>query len=334
MLETLFENWYTYVVVWGIFFLSFFINRSRLRNSFYLGFALLFTLLRILDAWLSITENQYALLVTVLIIVFAVLAAVPFLLMANGFFMIKREGRSLANLMSLLFGIVILLGEISFLSYIFDIGGIANLNTWIGFFGFSIFYICLVFVNFMMYNIFIMHVPHFHDFDYLIVHGCGLLNGNQVTKLLAKRLDKAIEVYKSDKTPPMIITSGGQGKDESVSEAYAMAQYLLDHGIPKENILLEDQSKNTMENVMNSKKIIDRCEGRKRTALISSNYHVYRCLIYAHKAKLKCTGIGSFTALYFWPSALIREFVAVYMEPFYFVSLVLFWSPCLLLLLY
>ena len=91
-----------------------------------------------------------------------------------------------------------------------------------------------------------------------------------------------------------------------------MKQYLLAHGIPEEHIIPEDQSKNTMDNLQNSKDIIFSKEGKHRVALVTSNYHVYRCLLYAKSLKMKCTVIGAPVAWYYWPSAVIREFVAVF----------------------
>jgi len=67
----------------------------------------------------------------------------------------------------------------------------------------------------------------------------------------------------------MVITSGGRGADEARSEASAMAEYLVDHGIPAERILLEDQSTTTLENLRNSKAIIDSMPAATFTALLT-----------------------------------------------------------------
>ncbi len=40
--------------------------------------------------------------------------------------------------------------------------------------------------------------------------------------------------------------------------------------------------------------------------------HVYRCVLLAHELGITCTGIGARVAPYYWPSAVIREFAAVY----------------------
>ncbi|MDD6258732.1 MAG: YdcF family protein [Erysipelotrichaceae bacterium] len=317
-------------VLWGIFLVSFLYNRSRLRNCFYFTFAAIATIVPAVSL-VGGKAAPYVLLV-IAIAVAVIILDVPFFLIANGVTMMKKESRSLANRLSLFFGIFILAGEMAFL-YTFLLpssgqravpGGISRV---IIFFGLSVFYLSCIFVTFLLYTRFIEHVPHTRDFDFLIVHGSGLIHGNQVSKLLADRLDKAIEVYNKDRTKPKIITSGGQGPDETVSEAHAMAMYLCEHGVPASDVIEEDQSPDTMTNVINSKKIIDASEGRKRTALISSNYHVYRCMMDARRAGLRCIGIGSHTASYYWPSALIREFVAVFTRPLYLTFLILGWLP-------
>ena len=47
---------------------------------------------------------------------------------------------------------------------------------------------------------------------------------------------------------------------------------------------------------------------------MTSNYHVYRALRYCRRIGMDCTGIGSHVAFYYWPSALIREFIAIHTE--------------------
>ena len=108
-------------------------------------------------------------------------------------------------------------------------------------------------------------------------------------------------------------------------EEIKMEKYLLDKGIPADKIIKEDKSTTTYENLENSKAIIEASEGGKYTALVTSNYHVYRALRYARKIGLNCTGIGSHVAFYYWPSALIREFIAVHAEPKHLFFLILGW---------
>ena len=117
-----------------------------------------------------------------------------------------------------------------------------------------------------------------------------------------------------------------------------MKQYLVAQGIPEMHIVLEGRSATTRENLLFSKQIIDARPGGRKTALVSSNYHIYRCLCLAREVGLKCTGIGAKVALYYWPSALIREFAAVFLTKRFFIWAMLGWlvfiSPVIGALLY
>ena len=93
-----------------------------------------------------------------------------------------------------------------------------------------------------------------------------------------------------------------------------MHAYLMEErGVPVDAIIEEDRSTTTMENLRNSKAIMDARSGagQYRAAVVTSDYHVFRTAEYAHKIGLAADGVGSKTARYFWPTAFIREFVAV-----------------------
>jgi uncharacterized SAM-binding protein YcdF (DUF218 family) len=106
--------------------------------------------------------------------------------------------------------------------------------------------------------------------------------------MLRLRLDEAIKLYEAGYAPTIIV-SGAQGPDESISEAASMKAYLLNHGIPAERILLEDQSFNTYQNLANSHKIMQ--ENNLRTAVIVSNAsHIRRSLLLAQNLGIQATG--------------------------------------------
>ena len=304
------------LLLWGILAASLALDRSRFRNCIYLLLSLV-TTAPLLCALAGSHEVGTARALS--IIAFTALLSVPVILIGNGVTMYRREGRSLANQLSLLLGIVVTVGELcTFLVFIFPI--FWSEGNWefitIGmrvllFISMSVTYVSVVFAAFMGYTVLLQLIPPKRDFDYVIIHGAGLLRGREVSKLLADRIDKAIEVYHKDPTPPILIPSGGKGDDEEISEAEAMEKYLIEHGIPKENIIKEDKSMTTRENLLFSKKIICERGGSPYVALVTSNYHVYRALSLCESIDLACTGIGAHVALYYWPSALIREFAAI-----------------------
>lgn len=304
---------------WLLFILLTAWKPQRFRNSFFLMFALFFTAFLIAGLF---GDYMGTALVVVFFLCVLSLLLVPAMLIINGITMLKKEGRSFANILSLLLGIVIGIGEIALaFGVVFAVNFSENdaLAIVMTFCGFTVFYFSVWVLCFVLYMISIQIIPHWMKFRYVIIHGCGLLDGNRVSRLLANRLDAAIKIYRKCKVKPILIPSGGRGSDETLSEAEAMQNYLLEHGIPQENILPETESATTMENLRNSKAMIESRGETGRVALVSSNYHVYRCLLFAKQLNFRCIGIGAKVAWYYWPSAVIREFVAVFTKmPFVF----------------
>ena len=153
-----------------------------------------------------------------------------------------------------------------------------------------------------------------YDIDFIIVLGCGLLKDGTPTPLLKARVDTALDFYhrQLENTGKKLkfITSGGQGSDEVISESESMKRYLMSKGINEEDIIKEDKSTSTYENMVYSKKIIDELDGKK-ILYSTNNFHVFRSGLMAHRTKMRAYGIGSKTKWYFWPNAAVREFVGL-----------------------
>lgn len=108
--------------------------------------------------------------------------------------------------------------------------------------------------------------------------------------------------------------SGGQGKDEDLSEAEAMKDYAVKRGYDPDLILLEDKSTNTYQNMVYSKAVAIKDYGNEKfkVKFFTNNYHLFRAGLYAKMAHLKANGIGATTRFYFLPNATIREFAGVF----------------------
>lgn len=315
---------YAVNLIYLLFFLFIYLqDRRRLINGF------LFFILLMLSglSLVMLTDETGNPFLFFLLIIIAMAAALllftgVFIILAISFYsavnLLRKEGRSKANLLSLLVGIGILLwlvlGMVSFKNVeINDVLSVIMLvvNT-------ILLYLLLVFSNFILSSfIYGIYRPVLRQ-DYIIVLGSGLMSGNRVTPLLAGRIDRALKVYRRQadkkKSPPMLIMSGGQGGDEQIAEGEAMKQYALEQGIPEDHILVEDQSENTYENMLFSRQLIESREAdmkHLRILFSTSNYHVFRAGIYARKAGLKAQGIGAKTKFYFWYNALLREYVAI-----------------------
>ena len=157
------------------------------------------------------------------------------------------------------------------------------------------------------------HIPEF-DKDYIIILGSKVNSDGTLTPLLKGRVDKAIEFgkkqYENTKKKIVYIPSGGKGKDETISEAKAIEKYLLENGIHKNQIIIEDQSTSTYENMKFSKEKIDEKMKDAKISFSTTNYHVFRSGVIANEQGIDCEGMGSKTKWYFYTNALIREFIA------------------------
>lgn len=149
------------------------------------------------------------------------------------------------------------------------------------------------------------------DKDYMIILGCKVLDDGSLTPILQRRVDRALDFRNAQLEATgkdlIFIPSGGKGDDEKISEAEAMEKYLLEHGIKKKQILIENRSKNTDENIKFSNRLVG--DKKAKVGFATTNYHVFRAGLLATKQGLKLEGIGAQTKTYFWTNALIREFI-------------------------
>ena len=157
------------------------------------------------------------------------------------------------------------------------------------------------------------HIPKF-DKDFIIILGCQIKKDGSLTNLLKGRVDRAIEFSKMQKEKTgkdiIFVPSGGKGDDEIISEAQAMKNYLIEQGIKEENIIMEDKSKNTFENIKFSNNIIKEKKENAKIAFSTTNYHVFRAGCIATSQRILMEGIGAKTKSYFGINAFIREFIA------------------------
>jgi len=250
---------------------------------------------------------------------------VPFLvflsgifLIYNGFVLLKREGKSKVNYLSLGMGILIIAFYIMIFVRAYGTDNyIFYQNPWLNIFFIFVIYSYIIFgfafAGFLLYSLLYNFIPKGKNYDFIIIHGAGLLNGERVTPLLKRRIDKAVEAFKKSRNSNIkLIASGGQGADEKISEARAIFNYLMEEtDVPGEAVLMEDQSKTTYQNLLFSKKLGESLVETPRFLFVTNDYHVFRTSTYAKKIGIRGDGLGCSTASYYLPSAFIREYVAL-----------------------
>ena len=146
------------------------------------------------------------------------------------------------------------------------------------------------------------------DLDYIIVLGAQI-HEDGPSVVLKYRLDTA-KSYLDEHPNAKCILSGGKGFNEPYSEAKGMQKYLVENGIDESRCILEDTSRDTFENLENSKEFLD--SDNHSVGIISNNFHMFRAVSIAKTVGYKNVyGIASSSRLLYLPNNMFREFFGI-----------------------
>ena len=114
--------------------------------------------------------------------------------------------------------------------------------------------------------------------DAAVVLGAAVWSNN-VSPVFRERINHAIELYRGGKVRKLIFT-GGQGNPNEPTEAAAARAYALANGIPIQDILVEQKSHTTFENIVYAKQLAD-ANNLKKVLLVSDPMHMRRAMTMA-----------------------------------------------------
>lgn len=105
------------------------------------------------------------------------------------------------------------------------------------------------------------------------------------------RIWQALNLYHQGKIEKILITGdNGYVTDRGLHEAAQFKRVLVQWGIPKKDIITEEKSRNTYENAVETKKILERSFPHlKKRLLITSGTHMKRALACFEKLEFHCT---------------------------------------------
>ncbi|WP_278573586.1 YdcF family protein [Fusobacterium ulcerans] len=178
--------------------------------------------------------------------------------------------------------------------------------------GYCLFFFSFIIVEGIILKDILVNRNNSPKIKYLIVLGAGL-KGDIPSEVLKYRLNKAVKYFKEN-PDTIFIVSGGQGKDELISEAEAMEIYLSERGIPIKNIIKEDKSTSTYENLKFSDKIIKEKEITGDIAVMSNSFHMYRVKMISKKLNFPLKTVYAETPAIVFPNYMLREYFAFFNE--------------------
>ena len=131
---------------------------------------------------------------------------------------------------------------------------------------------------------------HREQSDYLVILGAGL-RGEVPSTALFQRLYASLEYIEMNPNVK-IVASGGRGSGESITEAEAMKIFLIKHGVAEGQIIKEEKSTNTFENMKFTTEILKGLNKKENVevTIVTNNFHIFRAKY--SRAKQVGTNIG------------------------------------------
>lgn len=135
--------------------------------------------------------------------------------------------------------------------------------------------------------------------------------GDRPSRMLAERLDAAAQYLEANPGSSCVV-SGGQGPDETQTEASVMKAYLMEKGIDGARIYEEGTSTSTFENIQRSLALIEEHQLSQTVVIATQEFHQYRAQSFAKKAGLEEAGACICrTPLHLFLCYWVREFAAI-----------------------
>ncbi len=140
-----------------------------------------------------------------------------------------------------------------------------------------------------------------------IVLGCSerKQNGN---RMLDARIQAAFDYLKKNPETAAILC-GGCAASQRQSEAEYMQDRLLDKGIARGRLYLDEDSRTTQEKLINAAQLLSEHKLGKSAVLITSEFHQYRCSLIAKELGMKTWHLSSHGPWYLVPGFWVREWL-------------------------
>lgn len=112
--------------------------------------------------------------------------------------------------------------------------------------------------------------------DAIIVLGAAAYDAKP-SPVFQERIRHGLDLYDAGYAPLLIFTGGYGGSGARFSESQVARRYALKQGVPAKAILIETQSRNTVQNLVEAKRLMDQ-RGLRRVIIVSDPLHMARAL--------------------------------------------------------
>ena len=151
----------------------------------------------------------------------------------------------------------------------------------------------------------IKNINDIENIDTIIVLGAKVYDDGRLSLMLKDRLDKTIEVYNKLDIKKIIVS--GDSENSDYDETTKMKEYLINNGIPEEDIIVDIYGLSTYDSIYRLKNVYN----IDKTIIITQKYHLYRSLYITNSLGIDAYGIPASGEHYFGQTTReIREILA------------------------
>ena len=123
--------------------------------------------------------------------------------------------------------------------------------------------------------------------DCILVLGCGVDPQGRPKPMLYDRMTVAVELYDKGWADTLLLTGDNSGPD--YNEVGAMETFALEHGVPNEALLLDNEGFNTDASIRRARDVF----GMERVVIVTQEYHLFRALFLAESYGMKTYGVSA-----------------------------------------
>lgn len=135
--------------------------------------------------------------------------------------------------------------------------------------------------------------------DAIIVLGAAAYDAKP-SPVFQERIRHGLDLYQAGYAPLLIFTGGYGGSSARFSESQVARRYALKQGVPDAAILIETASRNTAQNLVEAKRLMDQ-RGLHRAIIVSDPLHMARALRLSRRAGIEALASST-------PSTRFRSF--------------------------
>lgn len=119
-----------------------------------------------------------------------------------------------------------------------------------------------------------------------IVFGASVYGNGALSPILEDRVETAIGLYRAHKVDRILVS--GDARHPSYNEPKAMYEYLVNHTVESEDVIVDTSGRSTYETCLRAKEVF----GLKRAVLVSQSFHLSRALYIANQLGLDAVGMA------------------------------------------